>query len=135
MNAMHGKFRSFSLGKLSSHCTALPSVFSPLCAVFLCFYNTGCGAYSFTTDGYGIFNKRTHLGVCHTHEGGSGTNKSAKELTRSDRKTVPHPAPYSFSTQILHHYQECLKRAVGNQYNITPKIPCAPQWRKLVMEK
>ena len=48
----------------------------------------------FTTDGYGIFNNmRTNLGVCRTHEGGSGTNKSAQELTRRDRKTAPHPAP------------------------------------------
>ena len=25
------------------------------------------------TDGYQIFNVRTHLGACRTHEGGSGT--------------------------------------------------------------
>ena len=28
----------------------------------------------------------TKLGACHTHEVGSGTNKSAQELTRRDRK-------------------------------------------------
>ena len=46
----------------------------------------------FTTDGYRIFNVRTNRGACRTHEGGSGTNKSAQELTRRDRKTVPHSA-------------------------------------------
>ena len=44
-----------------------------------CFHTTRCEAYSFTTDGYGIFNMRTSLGVCRTYEGGSGTNKSAQE--------------------------------------------------------
>ena len=41
-----------------------------LCAMFSCFYITGCEAYTFTTDGYGIFNVRTDLGACHTHQGG-----------------------------------------------------------------
>ena len=31
---------------------------------------------------------------CCTHKGGWGTKKSAQELTRRDRKTVPHPALY-----------------------------------------
>ena len=61
--------------------------------MFSCFHATGCEAYYFTTDGYGIFNVRTLLGACHTHEGGSGTNRSTQELTRRDRKTVAHPAP------------------------------------------
>ena len=87
-------------GKASSHSTALPN-FSPLCAVFSFFHTTGCDAYSFTTDGYGIFNVSiTDLGACRTHEGGrgrggggSGTNKSAHELTRKDRNcTSPCPA-------------------------------------------
>ena len=39
--------------------------------------------------------------VCHTHEGGSGTNMYAQELTRRDRKTVPHPAPTGDRTQGL----------------------------------
>ena len=34
----------------------------------LCDHTTGCGASSFTTDGYGIFNVR-NLGACRTHEG------------------------------------------------------------------
>ena len=33
-------------------------------AVFLCDHTTGCEAYSFMTDGYGIFNVRTNLGAC-----------------------------------------------------------------------
>ena len=66
----------------SGHKTALPSIFCFwffLCAVFLCFYTTGCEAYSFTdTDGYGIFNMRTNWDACRTHEGGSGTKKNAQ---------------------------------------------------------
>ena len=69
--------------------------FSFLCAVFSCFDTTDCEAYCLTTDGFGIFNVRTNLGTCHTHEGGSDTSKSAEELTRRDRKTLfltPYPA-------------------------------------------
>ena len=61
---------------------ALPSFTpSPLCAVFACIHTTGCEAYSFTTDEYGIFNVRTNVGACRTREeggggGSSGTNKS-----------------------------------------------------------
>ena len=41
-----------------------------LCAMFSCFHTTGCEAYSFTTNGYGIFNKfgcmpYTSMGVRH----------------------------------------------------------------------
>ena len=57
---------------------------------FLCDHTTGCEAYSFTTDGYGIFNVHINLGACRMHEVGSG--KSAQELTWRDRKNVPHPA-------------------------------------------
>ena len=65
-------------------------------AIFWCDRTTGCEAYSFTADGYGIFNMCTiNLGARCTHEGGSGTNKSAKQLTRKDLKknlllTLPH---------------------------------------------
>ena len=46
---MHGKF----------------GLFSPvLCAVFLCVHTTSYDAYNFTTDGYGIFNVRTHVYIC-----------------------------------------------------------------------
>ena len=82
-NAMHGKFELLSLGKASSHSTALlsfpPPPPSTLCAIcFRVSIPPGCEAYSF---------------MSRTHKGGSGTNKSAQEQTRRDRKTVsPCPA-------------------------------------------
>ena len=90
---MHGKFELVFPGKASTHSVALPSFFPPLCAVFSCFHTTGCEANPFTTDGYGIFNAHPNLGACRTHEVGSGTNKSAQELTRRDRKTDFHSDP------------------------------------------
>ena len=67
------------------------------------YHTTGCEAYSFTTDGYGILNVYTNVGVCRTHKGGSGINKFAQELTRRAMtgKTVPHPAPPVDRTQGL----------------------------------
>ena len=68
---MHGKFGLLSLPKESGHSTALPNfllVF--LGVVFSLSHTTGCEAYSFTADGYGIFNVRTNLGPCRTHEEG-----------------------------------------------------------------
>ena len=41
------------------------------------------------------------LGACHTHEVGSGTKKSAQELTRRDEKTVPHSVSPEDRTQGL----------------------------------
>ena len=71
-------------GKASSHSAELPSFFPSfsLCAVFLCFHSTGFEAYSFMTNRYRIFNVRTNLDACLTHEWGEGshTNKSAQEL-------------------------------------------------------
>ena len=48
-------------------------------AVFLCDHTTGCEAYSFTTDGYGIFNMRTNLGAYSTHEGGDQAQTSLQK--------------------------------------------------------
>ena len=65
----HAKFGLLlSPGKASSHSTRrYPDCFFFLCAVFLCFHTTGCEAYSFTTDGYGIFNERVSVSVqAHT---------------------------------------------------------------------
>ena len=94
---MHGKFRLLSPGKANSHSTALPSM--------QCFHVSippAVGAnYPFATDGYGIFNVRTNLGAQHTHEGGSGTIKSAQEFTWRDRETVFHPTPPGDRTQGL----------------------------------
>ena len=88
-----GNSGCFSQGKASSHSTALYTqlffllFFFFLCAVFSCFHSTGCEAYSFTTDGYGIFNVRKNLGACRTHGGGSeGTSKSAQQLTGITRR-------------------------------------------------
>ena len=42
-------------------------------AVFSCVHISNCDeAYSFTTDGYGIFNMRTNLGAFRTQERGCG---------------------------------------------------------------
>ena len=102
---MHGKYGLLSLGKASSHSTALPSALCcyvlPLYAVFSCFYTTRCDDYSFTTGGYGIFNMRANVGASRKHEGGSGINKCAQEVTRRDRKNVSHPAPPGDRTQAL----------------------------------
>ena len=46
----------------------LNQITSPVYAVLLCDHTTSCEAYSFTTDGYGIFNVRTILGAYHTHK-------------------------------------------------------------------
>ena len=56
---------------------------------------------SFTTGGYGIFNERTHVATCRTHERGSGTSTSAQEMTRRDTARVPHPAATGDPTQGL----------------------------------
>ena len=108
-NAMHGKFGLLSLKKASSHSTALPRLFF-LYTEFSCCHTTSCQAYSFMTDGYRTFNVCTNLGACHTHEGGSGTNKSAQELTWRDRKlllTLPHqgikPRAFRFEFQRSNH--------------------------------
>ena len=86
-------------GKREGTVRRYPAGFCFPCAVFMCFRTSGCEAYSFTTDGYGIFNVRTHLGACRTHEEGSDTNKPAQELTRREKRTVPHPAQPGDRTQ------------------------------------
>ena len=52
-------------------------------------HTAGCEAYSFTKDGYGIFNVRTLDIWVRAVQEDSGTNRSAQELTRRDRKTAP----------------------------------------------
>ena len=75
---------------------------SPFCVV-QCFRDSiplAVRFFSFTTDGYGIFNVRTNLAVRaeHTKGGGGGgpgtNNKSALELILRDKKTnCPSPYP------------------------------------------
>ena len=73
---MHGKFRLLSQGKaIAATVRRYPQPFGVmlgffLCAVFSCFrHTTGGEAYSFTTNGYRIFNVCRN---CRTHEGGGG---------------------------------------------------------------
>ena len=63
--------------------------------------------------------------VCRTHEGGSGTNKSAQELTRTgQKKTAPHPAPPWDRTQSFriwiptHKPLSYIHRLIYIYYNI-----------------
>ena len=76
---------------------ALPSFFIILCfcvRTFSCFHTTVCEAYSFATDGYWIFNVRTHLGACRTHEWRSGTSKSICTRVDSEgQKNCSSPCP------------------------------------------
>ena len=77
----------FPQGKASSLSTALPNFFFHLCAMFSCFYTTGCEMYSFTTDGYVIFNVRTAqiwVRAVHTHERKSGTKQVCIARVDSD---------------------------------------------------
>ena len=60
-----------------------------------------------TTDGYGIFNVRTHLGACRTHEGGDqaqtslhfspcpvrGSNPGSSDLNSDDLTTELRTSP------------------------------------------
>ena len=62
----------FPRGKRAAIGRGYPAFFPFLCAVFSCVHATGREAYPVTTDGYGIFNERTHLGACRTHEGRGG---------------------------------------------------------------
>ena len=48
-----------------------PNIFCFLffsCVQCFCFHTTGCKSYSFTTDGYGVVNMRTHVGAVHTNK-------------------------------------------------------------------
>ena len=58
-----------------------------LCAVFSCLHTTGREAYSFTTNRYGIFDVRTHLGACRLHERGSWRHKQFCTRVDSERQT------------------------------------------------
>ena len=77
---MHGEFGSHSMALA----TQLFFFLFFLCAIFSCFHTTDFEAYSFATDGYEIFNVRTHLGTCLTHEGGGGGVRHKRVCLRVD---------------------------------------------------
>ena len=97
-NAPVGNVGCFPRGKRAAIVRQLPP---SLVSFLLCFRVSippavRRQAYSFTTDGYGIFNVAVHtnFGACRTHGGGGGggggweggTNKPAQELTRIERQ-------------------------------------------------
>ena len=89
---MHGKFGLLSpRGKRAAIVLRYPALFFP-CVQCFCVSKPPAVRPTFflTTDGYGIFNVRTNLGACHTHEGRSDTNKSAQELTEKLFLMLPH---------------------------------------------
>ena len=49
----------------------------------------GGGGYSFITDGYGIFNMRTHWGAYSTQEGGGVGVRRKQVCTRVLRNLLP----------------------------------------------
>ena len=51
-----GTLGCFPWGKRAAIVRRYPAFSPPLYAVFSCFHTTGCEAYSFATDRYGIFN-------------------------------------------------------------------------------
>ena len=83
-----GCFPPLEKGRSHTYSAALPTFFcgSSCVAVFLCFYATDCEAYSYATDGYGIFNVRTTLGACRTtrtslHKSGLGRTETTLFFT------------------------------------------------------
>ena len=69
-----------------------------LCAVFSSFHTIGCEAYSFTTDGYGIFKVRTHLFRCVPYTRRGVRDKQGCTRVDSQRqKSCLSPCPTSGS--------------------------------------
>ena len=87
---------------LGSHILSLGVEPSIICSI-LCSQTTDWEASTFTQDGCEMFQECTHLAVCCTHKGGSGTNKSAQEWTDTSgtETSVHHPAPPGDRTQSL----------------------------------
>ena len=89
---MHRQFGLLSPGKASSHSMALPNFFF-LCAVFSRFHTTGCEAYSFTTDGYGIL-MYTQIWVRAVHmKGGQAKTNLYKSWLGGTEKNCLSPCP------------------------------------------
>ena len=55
----------------------------PCVQCFFCFHTTDCEAYSFTTDGYEIFNVRTHVGACCIHTKGGEAQTSLHKQSKT----------------------------------------------------
>ena len=72
-----------------------------LCTVFSCLHTTGCEAYSFATDGYGILTcVQMWVRAIHT-KGVQAQTSMRQEVTWRDRKTAPHTALPGDQTQGL----------------------------------
>ena len=110
---------AFPLGKRAAVSRCYPAAFLFLFVflgfflfeTFSCFRTTGCEAYSFTADGYGIFNVRAKLGPCRAHAGWggglggvwAGTSKSAHRVGSDGQNKClsPCPGPPGDQTQGL----------------------------------
>ena len=88
-----GSSGCYPRGKRAAIVRRYPHVFPCRYTMFSCFHATGCEAYSLRQMDMGSLTCAQIFRACRTHEGGSGTNKSAQELTRGDRKTCPSPCP------------------------------------------
>ena len=130
-------------GNGSSLSTVLPSfflLFPHVCAMFCCFHTTGCEAYSFMSDGYGIFNMRTNVGACLTHEGKlTQLNGWIWSLSISPNKLTVHHSfiPQAHDNRIFFSGQMLWKSVVFPRYppiitqTLNWIVLCA-RWRKSV---
>ena len=95
-----GNSRCFPLGKMRAAIEQRYSAFAVPCVQ--CFHTTSSEAYSFTTDVYTESLTCAQMWVHAKHtKGALGTNKSAQESTRRDRKTVSYPVLPRDRTQGL----------------------------------
>ena len=60
---------------------------------YFCDHTTGCVAYDFTADGYGVFNVRTNLCVCWTREGGVRHKRVCTRVDSEGQKSRSSPCP------------------------------------------
>ena len=97
-NAMHGKLGLLSPGEIEQPYYGATQLFYfifLLCAVFPCFHTTGCEAYSFTTDGYGIFLTCAPIFVhaCAHTKAGQALMSALTRVDSEELKNGPsHPA-------------------------------------------
>ena len=97
--------------------TQLFFLFSCVQCFLSCFWPTGCEAYSFTTDGYGIFTVRTHLGArvpyTDTKGGGQTQNQICTRRVDSEGQKIcsltldqprgPNPGVFGFEPRLSNH--------------------------------